>query len=116
MNRISLRVYLLLCRDNALDSTDRFGKWSRLMSSYQAASIRSYQNFGIRSCRCVVEGAGTPRSARSVGVDEDARGHRVRADQCESAWRGSVRKETFPFTQHYWIDEQQDLIRRPVFE
>ena len=31
MNRISLRVYLLLSRDNALDSTDRFGKWSRLI-------------------------------------------------------------------------------------
>ena len=31
MNRISLRVYLLLSRDNALDSTDRFGKWSRVV-------------------------------------------------------------------------------------
>jgi hypothetical protein len=33
MNRISLRVYLLLSRDNALDSTDPFGKWSRLFGT-----------------------------------------------------------------------------------
>jgi hypothetical protein len=68
------------------------------------------------ACYCFVDGAGTQRSGRRVGADEDARGHSVRAGQRESAWLGSVRKETFPFTQHYWIDEQQDLIRRPVFE
>jgi hypothetical protein len=29
---------------------------------------------------------------------------------------GPVRKETFPFAQQDWIDEQQDLVRKPVFE
>jgi hypothetical protein len=55
-------------------------------------------------------------SSRRIGVDEDARGHSVRAGQCESAWRGPVRKETFPVTRQDWIDEQQDLIRKPLFE
>ena len=32
------------------------------------------------------------------------------------AWRSSLRKEAFPFAQQDWIDEQQDLIRKAVFE
>jgi hypothetical protein len=43
----------------------------------------------------VVVGTGSQRPTGPVGADDDARGHSLRADEREFAWRGSVRKDTF---------------------
>jgi hypothetical protein len=43
----------------------------------------------------VVVGAGPQRPSGPVGADDDARGHSLRADEREFAWRGSIRKDTF---------------------
>ena len=49
----------------------------------------------VGSC-LFAHGAGPQRPVWPVGADDDARGDSLRADECEVAWRGSVRKETFP--------------------
>jgi len=90
----------------------------------QKPTLRSYQTYvepflsELRHSPTPMRrrGGGTQRSKRRVGADEEARGHSVRAGQCESARQDPVRKEMFPFTQQDWIDEQQDLIRKPLFE
>src|SRR5262249_12668519 len=51
----------------------------------------------IAALRCVAEEAGPQRPAGPVGADDDARGHSLRADERELAWRGAIRKETFAF-------------------
>ena len=40
----------------------------------------------------------------------------MRAGELEGTWRRSLREETFPLAQQDWIDDQQDLIRKAVFE
>ncbi len=42
--------------------------------------------------------------------------HRFRADELEGARRGSLREEALPRAQQHRIDDQQDFIRKPVFE
>ena len=39
-----------------------------------------------------------------------------RAIELECAWRSSLCNEALSFAQQDWIDEQHDLIRKPVFE
>ena len=43
----------------------------------------------------VADGTGPQRPVGPIGADDDARGHSLRADEREIAWRGSIRKETF---------------------
>jgi hypothetical protein len=64
----------------------------------------------------VVELSGLQRPRDLVGVDDDAGRQSFRAIELECAWRSSLCKEALSFAQQDWIDEQQDLIRKPVFE
>src|SRR5258708_29417551 len=44
----------------------------------------------------LAHGAGPQGPVRPVAADDDARGHCLRTDEREFAWRGSLREETFP--------------------
>ena len=63
-----------------------------------------------------LEGPGPQRSGRCVGADDDTRGGSFRAGEREFARWSPVGKKTFPFAQQDWIDEQQNLIRKPLLE
>ena len=64
----------------------------------------------------VIELSGLQRPRDLVGVDDDAGRQSFRAIELECAWRSSLCNEALSFAQQDWIDEQQDLIRKAVFE
>src|SRR5271163_3471503 len=55
-------------------------------------------------------------SSELVLVDEDARRRSDRALERKCAWRSSLRKQAFPFAQQDRIDQQKQLIRKPMLE
>jgi hypothetical protein len=56
------------------------------------------------------------RPSGLVCIDNNAGGQRFRADEFEGAWRGSLGKDALARAQQDRIDNQQDLIRKPMFQ
>jgi len=64
-------------------------------AAFFVVSIQRAKAVPALSLPRVVVGAGPQRPTGPVGADDDARGHSLRADEREFAWRGSIRKDTF---------------------
>jgi hypothetical protein len=74
-----------------LPPIDKRDGWGSLF----VVSIQRAKAVPALSLPRVVVGAGPQRPTGPVGADDDARGHSLRADEREFAWRGSIRKDTF---------------------
>jgi len=60
--------------------------------------------------------SGLQRAGDLVGTEDDAGWHRFRADELEGACRGSLGKEALARAQQDRVDDQQDFIRKRIFE
>jgi hypothetical protein len=70
----------------------------------------------VRSRGGVVETIRLQRPGGLVAVDDDPGRQSFRAGELECPWRNPLCKDALSHAQQDWIDEQQDLIRKAVFE